>query len=62
MKKEEKSKYKLSMIISLIGIVISIICLILEIVYLKKSIIFWIILLSCNVLIFIGNYYEYKNR
>lgn len=61
MKKEEKSKYKLSMIISIIGIIISVICLVLEIIYLKNAIIFWVIILSCNILIFIGNYYQYKN-
>lgn len=60
MKEEEKSKYKFNIIISLIGILISIICIIYEILILKSFPIFWIIILSCNLIILMGNIYEYK--
>lgn len=60
MKEEEKSKYKFNIIISLIGIVISIICMIYEIFISKSFPMFWIIIFSCNIVILIGNIYEYK--
>ena len=60
MKEREKSKSKFNMLLSIIGIVISIVCLLLEIFVIKSGIIFWIIILTCNILVLIGNYYEYK--
>ena len=56
----EKSKYKFSIILSIIGLFICLICLILEIFIIKESMLFWIILLVCNLIILIGNLYEYK--
>ena len=58
-KENEKSKYKLSIIISIIGLVICFICLILEIFIIKESMLFWIILITCNLIILIGNLYQY---
>ena len=60
MKEEEKSKLKYGIIISIIGVVISVICMIGEIITFKKVPIFWIIILSCNLTILIGNLYAYK--
>ncbi|MBQ9024568.1 MAG: hypothetical protein IJ105_05025 [Bacilli bacterium] len=60
MREEEKSKIRYSVIISLIGIAISLICLILELVLIKRFSVFWTIILICNILILLGNYYEYK--
>ena len=61
MNEKEKSKAKFNMILSIIGIVISIVCLLLEIFIIKSGIIFWLILLICNITILIGNYLEFKN-
>ena len=61
MKEEEKSKYKFGIIIALIGVIISLICLLLEIFMLKTSPLFWIIILTCNIIILTGNIYGYKN-
>ena len=60
MKKEEKSKLKFNIILSLIGLLISLIFLILEILIIKQGLMFWIAIAGCNLLIFLGNYYEYK--
>lgn len=60
MKEESKSKLKYGIIISIIGIIVSLICIILELLIIKNSVIFWVIVLSCNLAILIGNLYEYK--
>lgn len=60
MKEEQRSKLKYGIIISAIGIIISLICIILETITFKNFPIFWIIILVCNLLILIGNFYTYK--
>ena len=60
MKERRKSKFKLNMILSLIGIVLCITGIILELVLLHESIVFWLILLLCNVFIFVGSFINYR--
>ena len=60
MKEEQKSKLKYGIIISTIGIIISLICIIFETITFKNFPLFWIIILVCNLLILIGNFYTYK--
>ena len=60
MRERKKSKYKLNLIISLIGIIICITCLILELTLLHNSVIFWVILLLCNAFIFVGSLIYYR--
>lgn len=57
-----KSKLKFNIIISLIGILISLICLLCEMFILKGELIFWLIIFSCNLVIFISNFHEYKKK
>ncbi len=60
MKERRKSKYKLNIILSGIGILLCITGLILELTVLHESIIFWLILLLCNAFLFIGSFISYK--
>ena len=60
MNEEERSKLKLNIIISVIGIIIGLFCYLLEIFVLKMSGIFWLILLIVNIIILVVNAYEYK--
>ena len=60
MKERRKSKYKLNIIISAIGMILCITGIILELLILHESIIFWAILLFCNTFIFIGSLISYK--
>ncbi len=55
MKKDINSQIRYNVILSLIGIILCIFCLIFEIVTKGDSIIFWIVLLSCNFIILIAN-------
>ena len=60
MNEEERSKLKLNIIISVIGIIIGLFCYLLEIFVLKMYGIFWLTLLIVNMIILVVNAYEYK--
>ena len=60
MRERRKSKYKLNIIISAIGMILCITGIILELLILHESIIFWAILLFCNAFIFVGSLISYK--
>ena len=60
MRERRKSKYKLNIIISLIGMILCLTGIILELIILHESIIFWLILLLCNTFIFVGSLISYK--
>ncbi len=60
MRERRKSKYKLNLILSGIGVLLCLTGVILELVVLHESIIFWLILLLCNAFIFVGSLINYK--
>ena len=60
MSERRKSKHKLNLILSSIGMVLCIAGIILERVVRHESIIFWLILLICNLFIFIGSLINFR--
>ena len=60
MRERRKSKYKLNIIISSIGMVLCIAGIILELLVLHESVIFWTVLLLCNAFVFVGSLINYK--
>ena len=60
MREEEKSKYLFNIIISFIGMIIGLICLMYELFILKTNGLFWMIIIICNIIIFMGNLYGYN--
>lgn len=61
MDEEIKSKIKYSIIMSIIGISISLIFLIFEIIN-KRDIIFWSVILICNLIVLITSIVSYKKN
>lgn len=61
MDEEIKSKIKYSIIMSIIGISISLIFLIFEIMK-KRDIIFWSVILICNLIVLITSMVSYKKN
>lgn len=61
MDEEIKSKIKYSIIMSIIGISISLIFLIFEIMN-KRDIIFWSVILICNLIVLITSIVSYKKN
>ena len=61
MDEEIKSKIKYSIIMSIIGISISLIFLIFEIMK-KRDIIFWLVILICNLIVLITSIVSYKKN
>jgi len=60
MSEVERSKIKMNIILTIIGIIIALACFLIEILLLKMSGIFWLILLICDIAILIINVVEYK--
>ena len=61
MDEEIKSKIKYSIIMSIIGMSISLIFLIFEIIN-KRDIIFWSVILICNLIVLITSIVSYKKN